>query len=150
MFAAVVTEYEWPIDPNAWASEDLERFETLGHEALEIVNLSVDWRSRDLALRRLDAELTTFVSERSLPETVLFYFSLHGVVDAAGRPHLLPADASPIDSATWLPVSVVLDRICQKLPPHVNKLVLPDSNRSAANWRIAANCTTRSRIDSAR
>ncbi len=136
MFAAVITEYEWPVDPNAWASEDLERFQTLAHEALEIVDLSVDWRSRDLALRRLDAELTTFVAERSLPETVVFYFSLHGVVDSEGRPHLLPADASPIDSATWLPVSEVLDLICQKLPPHVNKLVLLDSNRSAANWRI--------------
>jgi Mg-chelatase subunit ChlD len=136
MFAAVITEYEWPVDPNAWASEDLERFETLAHEALEIVDLSVDWRSRDLALRRLDAELETFVSERSLPETVVFYFSLHGVVDAEGRPHLLPADASPIDSATWLPVSEVLDLICQKLPAEVNKLVLLDSNRSAANWRI--------------
>ena len=136
MFAAVITEYEWPVDPNAWASEDLERFQTLAHEALEIVDLSVDWRSRDLALRRLDAELTTFVAERSLPETVVFYFSLHGVVDTDGRPHLLPADASPIDSATWLPVSEILDLICQKLPPHVNKLVLLDSNRSAANWRI--------------
>src|SRR5690606_36419723 len=50
--------------------------------------------------------------------------------------YLLPAEASPLDSATWLPVSAVLDRISAALPRRVHKLVLLDSNRTGTDWRI--------------
>ena len=136
LFAATVTDYGWPVDPNAWAQEDLARLSSLHQQSLRLVDLSADWRSRELALRRLDNDLTLLTESRQRTDTVVFYFSLHGVVDSQGQPHLLPADASPLDSATWLPVSEIVGLINRKLPPTTHKLVLLDSNRSAANWRI--------------
>ncbi|TVP97577.1 MAG: VWA domain-containing protein [Planctomycetaceae bacterium] len=136
LLTAVAVDYRWPVEPNAWVGEDLARLRSLHRESLRVTDLSADWRSRDLALRRLDQELTSLVTTRAVSDSVVFYFSLHGLVDANGRPHLLPTDASPTDPATWLPVSEVLDRICDILPSSVNKLVVLDSNRSASNWRI--------------
>lgn len=136
LLAAVAIDYRWPVEPNAWAGEDLARIRSLHRQSLRVSDLSADWRSRDLALRRLDQELTTLVTTRSISDTVVVYLSLHGVVDEKGQPHLLPTEASPLDSSTWLPVREVLDLICQKLPPSINKLVVLDSNRSGANWRV--------------
>lgn len=136
MFTVAVTEYAWPVDPNAWASEDVLRMRALDRQTVRVSDLSPDWRSRELALKRLESDLTALAASGGLAETVVFYFSLHGLVDSQGKPHLLPTDASPLDSATWLPVSEVLDLIADKLPPAVNKLVLIDGNRSASNWRM--------------
>lgn len=136
LVTATVIDYDWPVAPNAWAGEDALRLASLDGRNLRLVDLSPDWRTRELALKRLDADLASLNSRGQLPATVIFYFSLHGVVDAQGQPHLLPADASPIDSTTWLPVSELVQRISDALPANTNKLILLDSNRSVANWRI--------------
>lgn len=133
---ATVTDYAWPVDPNAWASEDAERLRLLHRQSLQLLDLSPDWRSSELALKRLDADLAALTASRSLGDAVVFYFSMHSAVDSEGKPYLLPAEASPLDSATWLPVSAVLDRISAALPRRVHKLVLLDSNRTGTNWRI--------------
>ncbi len=133
---ATVTDYAWPVDPNAWAREDAARLQMLHRHSLQVLDLSPDWRSSELALKRLDADLAALAASRSLADTVVFYFSMHSAVDSEGKPYLLPAEASPLDSATWLPVSAVLDRISAALPRRVHKLVLLDSNRTGMNWRI--------------
>jgi|GEM_PF-2071531 len=133
---ATVTDYAWPVDPNPWASEDAARLRLLHRQSLQVLDLSPDWRSSELALKRLDADLAALAASRSLADTVVFYFSMHSAVDSEGKPYLLPAEASPLDSATWLPVSAVLDRISAALPSRVHKLVLLDSNRTRTNWRI--------------
>jgi hypothetical protein len=136
IFVAVVTDYAWPVDPNPWAREDLELLSTLHKGTLNVHDMSSEWRSRDLAIRRLDSELASFVAEREVPETVVFYFSQHGLVDGEGVPYLLPNDASPIEPRGWIPLSEVADKICSKLPARVKKLVILDCNRTAMNWRI--------------
>jgi hypothetical protein len=71
IFVAVVTDYAWPVDPNPWAREDLELLSTLHRGTLNVHDMSSEWRSRDLAIRRLDSELASFVAEREVPETVV-------------------------------------------------------------------------------
>lgn len=136
VIAATVTDYAWPVHPNAWAREDAQRFGTLEDQSVRILDLTPDWRTRELALKRLDSELNALSESNLLTGTVLFSFSLHGVVDSEGRAALLPADADPLDSDTWLPVREVLDHIADHLPPSICKVVLLDSNRSEANWQI--------------
>ncbi len=136
MLTVAVTDYSWPIDPNPWAVEDIQRIGLLNEQTLRVRDLSADWRGRELALKRLDRDLQAVVGSAGASGTIIFYLSLHGVVDSDGEPHFLPADASPFESSTWIPVRDVLDRISDRVPKQVNKLLLLDCNRFAQNWKI--------------
>lgn len=136
VIAATVTDYSWPVHPNGWAREDAQRLATLEDQSVRILDLTPDWRTRELALKRLDSELDALAESNLLTGTVLFSFSLHGVVNSDGRPALLPADADALDPDTWLPVEDILDHIADRLPARIRKVVLLDSNRSEANWQI--------------
>ena len=62
---------------------------------------------------------------------------MHGAIDGAGRPCLIPAGALPLDSRTWLPLATVLDHIkAAGLLHRVHKLLILDCSRQPLNWHI--------------
>jgi len=62
---------------------------------------------------------------------------MYGVMDESGDPCLVPPKASPLRSETWLPLSVLLERIkAHRLPDDLNKLLVLDCTRQLVNWNL--------------
>src|SRR5688572_6371720 len=57
LVAVAATQYEWPLVPNAFASEDLAGFADLDGKTLRASDLSAEWRTAERGLEKLDAEL---------------------------------------------------------------------------------------------
>jgi hypothetical protein len=139
LLTVVVTDYTWPIPPNAWAHEDLAALQRLDQEATRtwwVRDISPSWRTRHHGLRQLDEQLAQLVPEARRAGLLVVYLSMHGAVNAEGEPCLLTRESSPLDSTTWLPLREVLQRIgtARQLPRSVRKLVILDCNRHLVDW----------------
>jgi hypothetical protein len=130
----VATDYAWPLPPNAWAKEDVAALADLDKQTLGVRDLSENWRSPDRGLEQLTAELQAFAHRRTT-QPIILWISMHGAVDGAGRPCLIPPGASPHESETWLTLSSVFERIkAAGLPAGKPVLVVLDANRQLVNW----------------
>jgi hypothetical protein len=137
LISAAVTNYSWPIPPNAWAAEDLQALSHLDGETLQQVDLSAAWQSKETGLRNLEEQLRLAVDRRSSLGAAVIYLSMHGVVDGEGEPCLLTADASPLQSETWLRVRTLLGRIKGlQLPSNLRVLLVLDSTRIDTHWGL--------------
>lgn len=137
MLAVAITDYDWPLPPNAWATEDLASFRDLDRQVLHVVDASNSWETPQRGLRALEQQLELLRPQAIRAGALIVYLSMHGAVDEAGEPCLIPATASPLASETWLPLRSVLDRIAQqKLPRSTHVLVVLDCNRQLANWNL--------------
>jgi hypothetical protein len=137
LLAVALTAYEWPLPPNSWAAEDVAALNDLDHKTLELHDLSADWRSTDRGLTKFDEELHKSIRSAQRAGAIIFYLSVHGAIDGQGRACLVPPDANPQDSATWLPVESLLERLKNaKMPARVHKLLILDCCRQPINWQI--------------
>jgi len=134
----VTTDYAWPLPPNAWSREDLERLdEDLGRHTLQVMDDSTAWTSRQRGLDQLDRQLKRFARRPPRCGVLVVYLSMHGVVDGAGQPCLMPAGASPLASETWLTLDELLAHVkAAQLPESLKVVLLLDSNRQLVNWNI--------------
>ena len=133
----VATDYEWPLPPNAWAREDFRGLTELHLRTLNVAEVSSGWSSAEQGLRDFERKLKVQCRRRSGLHTLIVYVSLHGFVNAAGEPCLLPPGASPRDSSTWLPVRDLLAAIkAQALPDTWHKLLILDSGRLQTEWQL--------------
>jgi Mg-chelatase subunit ChlD len=134
----VKTDYQDPFTPNAWAQEDLRALRD-GDDRLHGRTIGVvDFSEAD---RRSDSLFPAAVDRQSLRSqardrgVIIFYVSMHGVVDDSGRACVAFPESNALDSTTWLPVADVLKRIRDLgLPDSVHKLLIFDANRELANW----------------
>ncbi len=137
---ATVTNYGPPISPNAWAREDVERFH--GLDQAEVLKCSeVPWESSETGVRELRRQLDSAPPGGPDKNLVIVYLSMHGAVNAAGEPCLLPPGASASDSSQWLRVRELLDDLFGQgqtgsRGDKVRKLLVLDANRMDANWRL--------------
>jgi hypothetical protein len=137
VLTVVATDYNWPLPPNAWATEDLESLRELDGETLVLHDLSEAWRSKERGLAQLTTQLVEAHRRQGSLEPIVIYLSLHGAVDGAGRACLIPPGSNPQDSETWLPLADVLAAIdAAKLPPRQPKLLVLDCSRQLVNWNI--------------
>jgi hypothetical protein len=138
MVAMAAPAYAWPLPPNAWAAEDIDGFAKLdAQESIRLTDISPAWQTAESGLASFDRQLHTLAQQGSPSGSVIFYVSMHGIADAAGRPVLLPPGASPLRSETWLKLSDLLEHIkAQQLPDAWHKLLILDCNRIDVNWRM--------------
>lgn len=138
--AAAVTNYGAPLPPNAWAREDYERFLTL--DQAEIIKCTeISWESNDIAVRQLRQQLAAAAPGGPDKNLLIVYLSLHGAVNEAGEPCLLPAAASASDSSQWLRVSELLQEVFAKVQAEkgragVQVLLVLDTHRMDTNWSL--------------
>lgn len=142
-----VTDYDFPLPPNAWAREDVERFNDLQGVTLAITtgsgnpdrDLNLPWRNVHTGINRLDALLEEAAGKASRKQVIIVYVSAHGVVDLdeSGRPRpcLLPPRATAASNKDWLPVADLLGLLRDKPQLQGRKvLLLLDAHRIDANW----------------
>lgn len=131
-----VTQYQWPLPPNAWAAEDVAAFARLDGQTLQHVDLSSSWRNAQEGLKNLELQLQTSAAGLRDDGAIVVYLSMHGAVDGDGEPCLIPPEASALDSSAWLRVRDLLTRIKTQLTEsQVHKLLVLDCNRQDSNWR---------------
>ncbi|MEX0820040.1 MAG: hypothetical protein WD070_10630, partial [Pirellulaceae bacterium] len=69
-------------------------------------------------------------------DSVIIYLSMHGAVDAAGEPCLIPPGVAALQSQHWLPVRQLLAMLDESLARGTKKLLILDSNRVDIEWRL--------------
>ena len=76
------------------------------------------------------------LSDREPKDAVVVYVSGHAVLAGAGKIHILPADASPDNPATWIPLEDLLKRL--RACPARNQLLVLDIMKPVPAMRLGA------------
>lgn len=126
------TAYSFPLPPNGFAQEDAQLLTRTNSDNIHAVDLSSANLKRDELLRHLD----NLPKKGGGPDknTVILYLSAHGAVNDQAEPCLLLTDASPVDAATWLKFSEIIERI--KRQPNTQYVLLLDVNRIDHDWSL--------------
>ncbi|MGL4512200.1 MAG: hypothetical protein ACRCT8_03860 [Lacipirellulaceae bacterium] len=132
-------DYESPAVLNAWAAEDRQNLGELDRVTLAVTDVEGEWgESADAKgranLAKVLASQRSWRGFRPVSEPVVVYFSMHGAVDEAGKPCLVPPGASVLESSEWVRVEKLLDTVTESTPDRA-KLVVFDSQRAGADWR---------------
>ncbi len=140
ILVAVVTEYDLPIPPNAWADEDHELLKRLGKDADESEFRIVDYTKIEgkSSRRILGNLLDKFKNVRAggpKRDVIIIYLSMHGIVNDDNEPCLLPPGATPSETDAWLKMSDLLDGL-EESREGVKTLLVLDANRIDANWSL--------------
>ncbi len=109
-----VTDYDYPVPPNAFAREDIAGLQELSG-SIVINDISSDWQSRAAGLESWNTALTE-ANKRLNRNPLVIYVSMHGVVDDRGRPCLLPPGTSPLDTGRFIPLQRFLDALKERVP----------------------------------
>ncbi len=153
LVSLVTVEYKHPWAPNAWAIEDQQRLDGL-NEKRQFKVASKQQNVREGTWQQLiDLELEKI--EHGGPGgslipafwgyySVIIHLSTHGVLNAAGQPCLLFADADPLDDQTWVPLTDVLRSIGEnekiKNGKDVRVLVVLDTGKQPPDIRCGLLC----------
>lgn len=158
VIAVCVTDYPAPLPVNAWAYEDWENMASLGDSnylrpqytkndvedvsgapeefiALKSATAVNDW------LKALGVAIEAGVGNAGDAKTVVLYLSMHGAVDDAGRPCLIPAarngatHADLLNSGAWISLADVLD-VIEKQAGDKHVLLALDANRIDMQWDL--------------
>ncbi len=142
LMALAVLDYRSPIDPNALAAEDLQRFDAAFKQYRNIrASQAIEGRDGDWRTV-LDRQLKQMRpggpgNGRLFPDNdvLLLYISAHGAVDGKGQPCLLMHGSDPLDESTWVPVLDVIAHVNRhERLDRSRKLLILDSGRIRENW----------------
>ena len=142
-FVAIVkTAYPHAFPPNSWSYEDIESLRTgadsLDRKTLNVVDLSGDQHPNENFLAFSDEnERKRVVASAERTGVIIFYISMHGMVNDDDEACVATTESAPLDASTWLPISSLLSQINDcKIPENVHKLLILDCNRQETNWKI--------------
>ena len=136
----VKTDYSHVFPPNSWSQDDLASLRTggdaLDRKTINIVDLS-DFHATDGSLFNSPELRQQSLRRAERTGAIVFYVSMHGLVNDLGQACVASADAAPHDATTWLPVSALLAQIQNcGFSDDVHKLLILDCNRYGSNWKI--------------
>jgi hypothetical protein len=157
LLAIAITGYAAPLPPNAWAKEDIDRFDRFQSPTRSFRNRGAidpethsdqdEWfdpgRSGDL-IKKLTDWLNRAKPGGPGRNAVVIYLSGHGVVDDEGEPCLvLPQKGGPSgtprrapwDTSRWLRVRDLVAALDAERP-NVRKVILLDANRIDVQWSM--------------
>ena len=135
LLLVVAADYDAPLPPNAWAQQDLERFQQFSNKSVLPQRLDPDPKHWKEAL--LDKIKTTDPGGPD-KDLIVVYLSMHGAVNGDGSPCLVPPHAPALDSTKWTPVRSLLIELGKSAAENSRKpaklLLVLDCNRMDANW----------------
>ena len=142
-FVAIVkTAYSHDFPPNSWSFEDIESLRTgadsLDRKTLDVIDLSNAYHANENLLTvPEERERKRAVARAERTGVIIFYVSMHGMVNDDDEACVATTESAPLDATTWLPLSSLLSQIKNwKIPESVHKLLILDCNRQEANWKI--------------
>lgn len=157
LLAVAFTGYAAPLPPNAWAREDVERFDNFQSPSRSFRHRGAidpethtgedDWfdpeRPGDL-LKKIDEWLQGVAPGGPKRNAVMIYLSGHGVVDDDGEACLVLPDKggpsatsrrAPWDTGRWLRVRDLVEKLNEQ-KPNVKKVIFLDANRIDVQWNM--------------
>ena len=140
MIVMSATDYDETMPPNSWAIEDIDDFDILDGNSVQLGKVNFN-SSGDESFGQLRSSLAQ--TARTQAKTLILYVTSHASVDIEGRPCLIPPSADPLNEATWIPVSKIVEEVnrTQRLASK-KKLIVLDCVRGLANWDIGVSFET--------
>ena len=140
VLVAVVTDCPFPLPPNSWAKEDMERLQTLDRQEV-LKCISTPWESKESGIAELRRQLAAAQPGGPKKDLIILYLSMPGAVDGQAEPCLIPPGASPWKSDQWLRVRDLLGQLFSKenatgSAAKVKHLLILDAGRMGANWDL--------------
>ncbi|MGE3779003.1 MAG: hypothetical protein AB7F89_17590, partial [Pirellulaceae bacterium] len=130
-----VTAYSFPLPPNSFAQEDVERLQDTNRDNLLLLAPPPESSIRRSGfLDHLKSRLASATPGGPGKDVILIYLSAHGVVDGSGEACLLLSDAQAHDPTTWLRMRDVLDVF--RVRPDVRKVLMLDATRLDDEWSM--------------
>lgn len=137
--AICLSDYPWPLAPNAGVGEDLAGLQQLDKANLNLVDLTEGWQNKQLGLKQLDE----YLDRAAVGEPVLMlYISGHGIVNGEGEPCLVLPGYDPTQSERWLPLRGLISRIQARLDDTARAVLILDCVKSNSNWYVGKIGTT--------
>ncbi len=142
-FVAIVkTAYPNEFPPNSWSYEDIESLRTgadsLDRKTLNVVDLSDSEQTNEKPLAPPEEhERKRVVAQAERAGVIMFYVSMHGVVNDFDEACVVATKSASLEAKTWVRVSSLLSQIEEwNIPKNVKKLLILDCNRQNTNWKI--------------
>ncbi|MEM8669148.1 MAG: vWA domain-containing protein [Planctomycetota bacterium] len=135
-FAFVSGGYQAPFSVNGWAEDDLKLLKELDGENLAVHRVSPSWNSVTEGLDQFSEQLALHTDDVVNCGSAIVYLNTHGLVNDQGIPCVLPLDADPHDTSTWVPIDGLLDRLREAYPETVSLLVVVDCARVVSDWDL--------------
>lgn len=122
------------IPQSPWLAEEIARLKLLDNTTLMVREHTLTSSvGTDLSAFRQSLRELSPAAEKT--GAVMIYVRLPGLVDDAGRPCLVPPQASLVQAEEWLPLEPLLDHIAgDAFPTHVQRLVIFDRCQPAHLW----------------
>lgn len=151
LVAVAVTDYAFPIPPNAYAIEDLQGFYSFGYaEGQVATRTDVRWVGKAPAERvrgkKIVEQLRDALGDPNCrpggpdKNVILVYVSAHGVVNGDGEACLLEADSQPLDSQDWVPLKTLLSVLSGHpkwgADSKVHTVLFLDCSRASDDWQL--------------
>ncbi|MCC6510961.1 MAG: hypothetical protein IT423_17800, partial [Pirellulaceae bacterium] len=137
LIAVAATAYNWPLPPNAWASEDMRGLSTLNGQTLHWHDSSAAWQSKSMALEDLQDRLREMSGLARRSRSLILYLNMVGMVNQEGRPCLIPPNANALEPAQWLTLDEITAVLSSILPADVQVLLVLDCVDERVNWSAA-------------
>ena len=153
LLLAAFTRYDDPLPPNAWAQEDIDRFQrdttrtSSGKGRASDSNLRAETPKTDAKLVNLLERLQATKPGGPAGNVILLYVSAHGVLDDAGEPRLILPDPAGtdeeaaerslhLDPARWLSLASLVREIHKHAAKGAKSVLFLDCTRMHANWSM--------------
>ena len=153
LLIATITQYDYPLPPNAWAEEDQELLLGLdGTQKIvrcglekdgkgEVADYNAQWTglAEKAAFAKLEAKLRAAEQNPGGHDknVVLMYINMHGAVRGDGEPCLIPPGPFAHQSSKWFSAKTLLQQLFgEKAKKRLKYLVFFDCSRVDADWNL--------------
>src|SRR5208282_3985674 len=154
LLIATVTQYDYPLPPNAWTEEDQALLMGLDGQSIvkcvklkdgtkEVADCNALWKDvhdEKTGFDKLESQLRAAEAKPGGPNknVVLMYINMHGAVNGDGEPCLIPPGAKAHDCSTWFSAKKLLQQLFAggKARKDLKYVVFFDCSRVDADWNL--------------
>jgi hypothetical protein len=132
LIVASVTKYSAALPPNDFAKEDAARLAEANPKNVHSATPFEGRIDRPSLLEYLERQVAKVPAGGPGKNVAMLYVSAHGALNGGGEPCLLLSDADPLNAASWLKMSELLELL--KARPQLKKVLFLDIGRFESLW----------------
>lgn len=131
-----LSDYSWPLAPNAGVDEDLRGLQLLDDFNVDLLDISERWKNKQSGMNRLNEALEGISAGGYQQGPVLIYINGHGVVDKNGEPCLILPGYDPLATDQWLGMRQFVRSIHAKVDPSTEIVLIVDCVKARRDWKL--------------